>query len=206
MINPRPVDKIQWRKWSALEWRNPQLDLYALGILQAKLEATGIFPTTDSLRQRQMREHLERKQAALFAFFVSHSVLRSPVQYALYEDEDFDCLIQWIADGKKYCAQVQLKEVVPPNVNPTATLDAELLKLGKYITSSHSIIAIHLNQTGWVNYSAIKKPEAAVGEIWLYSSITADQSRWFLYGDLLHFARGYEISWPTSRKPIYALT
>lgn len=165
MIQPRKVDKIAWRKWRKLDWRHPQLDLYALGVLQGNLEKQGFHPTTDTLRQRDLKQSLEQKQAALFSYFIGHSVLRSPIKYALCEDEDFDCVLRWIGDGEKRCAPVQLKEIVPPHVNPTATIDGELAKLNKYSTSGNTIVAVHVNQQGLIEYSAIKKPQTSVGEI-----------------------------------------
>jgi hypothetical protein len=47
-------------------------------------------------------------------------------------------------------------------------------------------------------YSEIAKPDVPLAGIWLYAQIALDQSRWFLYGDLLHSPRGYEIDWPVS--------
>lgn len=208
MIAPKKVDKIAWRKWSKLDWRHPQFDLYALGVLQAQLENQGVQPTTDDLRRRELKQSLEQKQAALFSYFIGHSVLRSPILYAMCEDEDFDCVVQWVADGQKRCAPVQLKEIVPPHINPNATIDGELAKLGKYSTSGNTIFAVHLNQPGLIEYSAIKKPETAAGEVWLYSSLAADQSLWFLYGDLLERPNWYEIPWPTTieKRPYGAAT
>jgi hypothetical protein len=205
MIPPKSVDKITWRKWRDLDWRHPQLDLYNLGKLQADLEAKGFHPTTDDLRQRELKAFLERKQAALFSFFISYSVLRAPILYAMSEDRDYDCVLRWTAEGQRRCVPVQLKEIVPLHLNSTATIESELAKLEKYATSPSTIVAVHLNREGPMEYSAIKKPHTSVGEIWLYASIAADQSLWFLYGDLLGRPRGYEIPWPTTdERPIYA--
>lgn len=198
----KPVDRITHRKWRALDWRDPRTDLVNLGLLQGRLVQQGINPTTDDLRTREFKKYLELKQAALFAYFISHSVIKVPIAYAMCEAEDYDCVVWWKVDGtasgKSRYAPVQLKEIVPPEINPSASIESELTKLKKYATSDHTIVAVHINQTGYVEYSSIQKPQTSVAEVWLYASMTANQSDWFLYGDLLHSPRGFDISWPTT--------
>lgn len=194
----KPVDRITYRKWRLLKWRDPRTDLINLGKLYGQLLQQGIEATTDDLRARELKKYLEQKQAALFAYFISQARLQSPIAYAMSEEQDYDCVLWWKVEGKSRYAPVQLKEVVPPHVNPTASVEAELTKLGKYVTSDHTVIAVHLNQMGHVEYSSIKKPKTSAAEIWLYAALAPDQSLWVLYGDLLHTPRGYEIGWPTT--------
>ena len=194
----KPVDQITYRKWRLLKWRDPRTDLINLGKRYDQLLQQGIEATTDDLRTRDLRKYLEQIQAALFAYFISQSRLKSPIAYAMSEEQDYDCVLWWKVEGKSRYAPVQLKEVVPHHINPTASVEAELTKLGKYVTSDHSVIAVHLNQTGYVEYSSIKKPMTSAAEIWLYAALAPDQSLWFLYGDLLHAPRGYEIGWPST--------
>jgi len=47
------------------------------------------------------------------------------------EEEDYDCVLWWKVEGKSRYAPVQLKEIVPPHINPNATVEVELAKLGK---------------------------------------------------------------------------
>jgi hypothetical protein len=195
------ADRITARKWRSLEYRNPRADLVNLGRAAAELERRGIPMTHDDLRKRELKDHLECKQAALFAYFVSHAILEAPIAYAMIEDEDYDCVLWWKEggqkEGKSRYARVQLKEIVPPHINPNATIESELAKLGKYPTSKQTLVAVHVNQEGLQSWSAIEKPPTSVAEIWLYAALAADQSRWFLYGDLLNAPRGFEIPWPT---------
>jgi hypothetical protein len=193
------VDRITARTWRNLEWRNPREDLVRLGILAGDLQRKGIPATHDDLRARDLRPYLERKQAALFAYFISAAVTKAPIEYAMHEAEDYDCLTRTKGEGKAYCQPVQLKEVAPTNLNASATIDGELQKLeSKYPTPSKTVVAIHLNQTGPVIYAEIRKPNVPLAGIWLYGAATADQARWFLYGDLLMSPREYELAWPTA--------
>lgn len=192
------LDRITARKWRLLEWRDPCADLVNLGRSAAEFEQRGIVVTHDDLRQRELKAYLERKQGALFAHFVSYAILKAPIAYAIVEDEDYDCVLSWKLEGKSHYARLQLKEIVPPHINPNATIGSELAKLGKYPTSDQTIVAVHVNQEGPLVWSAIAKPSTSVAEIWLYASLAPDQSRWFLYGDLLNRPQGFEIPWPTT--------
>jgi hypothetical protein len=190
------ADRITGRKWRALPWRDPRADLVNLGRAQAELVRRGISVTHDDLRQHALKPFLENKQAALFAHFVGEAVLKAPIAYAMIEEEDFDCVLWCKADGRSRYARVQLKEVVPPHLNPNATIESELATLSKYPTSAQTIVAVHVNQEGPLVFSSIAKPATSVVEIWLYSALAADQSRWFLYGNLLDRPQGFEIPWP----------
>jgi len=196
------ADRITARKWRSLDWRDPRTDLVNLGRRAAEFERRGISVTHDDLRQRELKPHLERKQAALFAYFVSHAILKLPMAYAMIEDEDYDCVLWWKEGGKKvgksHYGRVQLKEIVPPHINPNATIESELAKLGKYPTSNQTLVAVHVNQEGPLVWSAIARPATSVAEIWLYAALAPDQSRWFLYGDLLDRPQGFEVPWPTT--------
>lgn len=198
------VDRITARKWRALDWHNPCADLVKLGLAAGEFERRGIPFTHDDLRRREFKAYLERKQAALFAYFVSDAILKIPIAYAMIEDQDYDCILWWKEGGKKegrsHYSRVQLKEIVPPHINPNVTIEVELVKLGKYATSEQTVVAVHVNQEGPLIWSEIAKPETSVPEIWLYAALTPDQSRWFLYGNLLNRSQGFEISWPTTYK------
>jgi len=194
------ADRIAARKWSKLDWRDPRADLVNLGRLHAELLRDGISVTHDDLRRHELKQHLERKQGALFAHFVGQTFLKAPIAYAMVEDEDYDSVLWFTVNGQNRYSRVQLKEVVPPTINSNATIESELAKLSKYPTSGQTLVAVHVNREGWLDFSSIKKPETSVAEIWLYSTLAQDQSLWLLYGSLLDRPQGYEIPWPTTYK------
>lgn len=200
MTGMRPFGKagrITLREWERLKWRDPRADLLAIGLVEAEQGHRGTPILHDDLRCRELREFLYLKQAALFSHCISTAIIKAPVAYAMHEAEDYDCLVRWRGQHFPH-ARVQLKEVVP-HLNPKASIEVELSKLSKYANSSQTIVAMHVNQTGPLVYSDIKAPATGMAEIWLYSSISADQGLWFLYGDLRSARReGYEIPWPTT--------
>lgn len=192
-----PTDNITLRKWSKLNYRDPKTDLINLGRLQGQMDKFEGSPTVANLRRRDLRRYLEWRQAALFSYLMSTAVLDCPIAYAMSQDEDYDCVSWWIRDDKQYFTPIQLKEIVPKTLNPAAEIETELAKLEKYVTSERTVVAMHLNQSGRVEFSKIPKPKANCREIWLYGSITPDQSNWFLYGDLLGEALFFEVPYPT---------
>src|SRR5947207_15931178 len=94
----------------------------------------------------------------------------------MVEVEDYDCVIWCKVNGQNRYARVQLKEVVPPHVNPNASIESVLGNLNKYPTSDQTIVTVHLNVEGPLDLSSIAKPNTSVAEIWLYWSLTPDQS------------------------------
>lgn len=190
------LSKLTLRKWRKLPWRDPHTDLYNLGLLQGRLAGAGISPTVANLRKRDLRKYLEWRQAALFSHFISEAVLKIPVAYSLIEEEDYDCVVHWRKDDVGHFAPVQLKEVVPKSLNPGAELNNELEKLKKYATPTNTVVAIHLNQSSRIEFSSIQTPKTTCPEIWIYGSLTPDQSRWFLYGNILKKPRAHEINYP----------
>lgn len=192
------LDPIRRRRWDGFSYRDPKVDLINLGKLQARIaKATGISPTVADLRTRDLRQYLEWRQAALFCYLIATASGIPSLAYTVHEDEDFDSLACWIADDTKHYALIQLKEVVPEDRNPLSSVEAELAKLAKYVTSEETVIAVHVNRTGRIDFTSLALPKINCREVWLYGALSPDQQLWFLYGNLLHEPRFHEIAYPT---------
>ncbi len=161
------------------------------------MDKAGRSPTLSDLRNHEFRTYLENRQAALFAHFVGEVVIKAPVNYVMCEEEDYDCIVRWRAQNRSCYLAVQLKEIVPTHLNPKAKINSELAKLSKYTASGSSIVAVHLNQTGLLDFSNLEKPNTSFSEIWLYGALSPSQSMWFLYGNLLKEPMLHEINYPT---------
>lgn len=192
----KTVDRATRMLFESLKWRDPRTDLVELGRLQGRLAKEGQPPALDDLRNHQLKQYLEQRQAALFAYFISSAVLKAPIAYAMKEAEDYDCILWWKLQSKSCYTPVQLKEIVPPRINARASIETELSKLSKYASTSETIAAFHVNQTGPLDFTEVKAPRTGLNGIWLYAALSPDQSSWFLYGDLLKRRNGYEITWP----------
>jgi hypothetical protein len=147
MRDLRKADRIMVRKWRRLPWRDPRADLVNLGLLYAQLLRHGVLVKHDDLRERSLKRFLEQKQAALFAHLIGEAILNAPIAYAMVEEEDYDCVLWFKVDGTSRYSRVQLKDAVPPSINPHATIDRVLASLSKYSASSQTIVA-HPRQPG----------------------------------------------------------
>ena len=79
--------------------------------------------------------------------------------------------------------------MVPIDFNGLDTIVHGPIRLG-VVTALHA--------EGPLDFTTIAKPKTSVAEIWLYSAAAADQSRWFLYGNLLDRPQGFEVPWPVT--------
>lgn len=195
-------NRIKLRRWARLPYRDAHTSLVNLGRLQGTMDRAGNSPRLSDLRNREFRPYLEHRQAALFAYFVSELIIRSPVDYVMFEDEDYDCIMRWRVQQHNCYQAVQLKEIAPTHLDPKAEINREFAKLSKKYgtlgrTPGNTIAAFHLNQTGLLDFSNLKGPNTSISEIWLYGALSQNQSRWFLYGNVLKEPRLHEINYPT---------
>jgi hypothetical protein len=187
---------VRLREWPKLQYLDPDPILRELRALERELADANMEPKVRALRTRKLQEHLQRRQAALFCFGLGQ-VVGATVSFAPVERADFDIVTKRVEAGTELYTPVQLKELVPQQLNPSADLQSLLLSLKKYAASQDLVIGIHVNRAGRMDLSAINVPPLSVSEIWLYGSITENQSRWLLYGNLLAEPQKYEFVYPS---------
>ena len=113
------------------------------------------------------------------------------------ESQDYDFVASWLVGDKQHLAPVQLKEVVPSELNSRASLQAIVDALpNKYVDSDDVTIAIHLNQQMRFEPSAIQVPALRVAALWVFGSISPDQSKWGLWGNFLEAPYGTSYAYP----------
>lgn len=186
----------QLREWAALEYFDSERALVNLGTLEEKVISSDLPQKAKGLRTRELRPFGERRQAALFCYGMS-CVIGTPVAHAHVEREDYDCVARFVRnDTVNFCA-VQLKELVPPQVNAETELEAELAKLSKYTNSQNLTVAVYINRPIRLDSPPALPSNLKLGGLWLYGSVTPDCSRWMIYGDLLAEPTMYEFAYPT---------
>ena len=72
----------------------------------------------------------------------------------------------------------------------------EIAKLTKYADSQDLVVAMFLNRTGRINLDEIILPDLNIAELWFFGSMSQDQSKWFLLGNLLGENRYFEFDYP----------
>ena len=85
---------------------------------------------------------------------------------------------------------------MPIDINPYLDLNTLISSLQKYNDSNDLTVAIHMNRHGTIDISKIIIPQLNIRELWLFGSLTLDQSKWFLVGDLLKDKNYYEFYYP----------
>jgi hypothetical protein len=151
------------------------------------------------MRTNGLKSQRELRDAALFCVGMTHN-LGTDVWLAPVEAQDYDFVARWgIGEVQHFCP-VQLKEVVPPHLNSTASIQDVLGKLSRYSNSNDVSFAIKFNQRVHFDPTSVQVPnDLTIGGLWVFGAITEDQSMWGLWGDFLQTGRetiGIRYSYP----------
>jgi hypothetical protein len=184
MTDARLKEFAMLNEWAKLKYYDPEKILLEIRRSAPPLLASISHPKVRELRTNKLKWAKEAWEAAIFCYGLQNAVLKVPVQYARHEAADYDIVVRWIENETQCYAPLQLKEVVPAHINPAANLEAEIVKLQKYV-SSDLIVAMRVNQRISRNFSDIKIPPLKIRELWIYGCISENSYRWCLWGDLL---------------------
>lgn len=136
-----------------------------------------------NLRTRELKKLSEMRQGLLFCLGMSER-LGLPVGFAQSEEADYDGVAYWSVDEVAHFSPIQLKEVPPETLNPTASVQTILDGLAQYADSEELSVAIYVNRDGSVNLSELHLPNVKFGGIWMFAAANPEQTEWVLYGDL----------------------
>jgi hypothetical protein len=152
-------------------------------------------PEIRHLRTNDLREIRELRMASLFCYGMSQ-VTGLPIGVAHAEAEDHDAVASWIKDDTQAFAPRQLKEVVPEELNPTATVQGVIDGLLKYVDSRELTVAIYFNRVTRFTPAELVIPPLKVAALWIFGAISDDQSRWAIWGNFLDELQVAEFSYP----------
>ena len=189
------MDRSWLRSTKSLEFRDPKPFLINLRNLEYAVAATDTPAKIKNLRTNGLKEWREARDAALFCYGMSHRIGQT-VYFARSESQDYDFIASWIVGSNQHLAPVQLKEVVPPHLNPAASLESVLASLSKYVDSSQLTVAINLNQNGPFKPSALVAPQVNIAALWVFGAVKPDQSEWALFGNFLEQPDGTTFKYP----------
>lgn len=190
-------EKIRTNKWAQFKYHDPRDILIKLRELEVIVAQSNLDEKVKSLRKQKFNKYLEWRDAAIFCHGLAESVLKNKIYYAPVEDEDFDCVTLRQDDDYQVYTPLQIKEVVPNQINPQTDLNNEISKLQKYTDSKDLVVAIHLNRKGKVEFSTINTPKLQIAQLWIFGAITENQDKWFLYGDLLANPNFFDFEYPS---------
>jgi hypothetical protein len=167
--------------WRALEYHDPAEILRRLRSLEVDLQAADIDPKVLSLRTQSLSKYREWRDAAVFSYGMGLAK-NVDIGYAPEERSDYDFVTTWKdGDTQHFCA-VQLKELVPENLNPTSTINHLLAGMSKYAKTG-TVLAVKINRRQGLELR--EKPTLPFAQLWFFWASAPRSSRWCLYGDVL---------------------
>ena len=184
------------RHWTQFEYRSARG--YLIDTLPLRIELSG-SPTPAriaALRTNALKPTAEMWRASIFAHGLGSCALGTELEVAPTEEQDFDCITRGVIGDTLHYNPLQIKELVPEDINPHTSLQAELGKLWKYSSSQDLIVAFHLNRRFRLELAELVMPKTTVKEIWVFGAVTPDQSEFILWGDLLSNPMSYQFRYP----------
>ena len=184
------------RAFQQLEYRDPKPFLVRLRELEPTVVTSNMAKKVKNLRTNPLKWSRELREGALFCYGMSQRIGQT-VFLSPSEAQDHDFVASWVVGDTQHLAPVQLKEVVPHDLNPSASVQTIVDALTKYTDSADLTVAIHLNQRAHFDPSKLVIPSLKIAALWLYGAISADQTQWGLWGNFLETPVGTRFEYPT---------
>ena len=180
----------------SLEYRDPAPFLRRLRKLEAKVAHSQLPLAIKSLRTNSLKEWRETREAALFCVGIGARMGRK-VFLARSEASDYDFVASWTSDDTQHFAPVQLKEVVPNDVNPAASIQSTIdLLPHKYLDSASLTVAIYLNRQSHFDPATLRIPSIRIAALWIFGGLASSGEQWGLWGDFLDQPFGTTFEYP----------
>jgi len=177
-----------------LEYRDPAPFLRRMRSLELKVARSTLPPSIRSLRTNRLKRWRETRDAAIFCVGMGARIGCS-VYLARSEAQDYDFVASWVTEDTRRFTPIQLKEVVPTDIEPEASVQKAIDALkSKYVRSSGLTVAIYLNQRIRFDPSAITIPQLNISGLWIFGGLGG--STWGLWGDFLDQPVGTQFEYP----------
>ena len=189
------MDRIRLRELQRGEFRNPADFLVALRGLEQTFASSTLDSSVKHLRTNGLKEWREAREAALFCIGMTQRIGQT-IYLSRGESQDYDFVASWVDGDGQHFAPVQLKEVVPESRNANLSVEQIVQSLTKYVDSEDLTVAIHLNRQVHFDPITLVVPPLRIAALWVFASITPDQSEWGLWGNFLEQPEGSRFAYP----------
>jgi hypothetical protein len=189
------MDRSRLRAIQRSEFRDPKRFLVEIRKLESRVVASDLSAKAKQLRTNSLKEWREIREAALFCLGMGQRI-GHPVFLSRGESQDYDFIATWVAEETQHFAPVQLKEVVPADINAAASIEGVIRSLTKYVDSEDLTVAIYLNQQVRFDPRTVVVPRLPIAALWVFGSISPDQSEWGLWGNFLEEPEGSRFAYP----------
>jgi hypothetical protein len=182
--------------WRTLTYHDPATILRRLRTLEHELADVDMEERVRRLRTPGLKTYREARDAALFVVGMG---LGKGVRmlYTPFERSDYDFVATWNEGNTQHFSPVQLKELVPADLNPTASLEGLLTALKDERAKTSTVLAIKLNRRGRIQIEGLQMPKLPYSQLWLFWASSPDGNNWYLFGDMLTSPGYFAYEYPT---------
>lgn len=182
--------------WRTLTYHDPATILRRLRTLEHELADVAMEERVRRLRTPGLKTYREARDAALFVLGMGLGKAVTML-YAPFERSDYDFVATWVEDDTQHFAPVQLKELVPADLNPRASLQDLLESLSGERPESSTVLAIKLNRRDRIDLQGLVIPRLPYSQLWMFWASSPDAGNWHLYGDALATPGYFAYQYPT---------
>jgi len=191
------MDRIELNRLSKLRFVDPRLVLPPLEQLRGVIAAqTDIDPNVRNLRTHELKRMRELWAACIFACGISE-FLQANVFVADDETSDYDFVCGWAAGDTSNFCPVQLKEIVPTELNLKSNLQAVIDGIAERKSYKGRSIAIKLTRECLFDPDQLDLSGLDIESLWVFGAISPDQKEWAIWGDLLRSRSGLCFNLPS---------
>jgi hypothetical protein len=192
------VTRDRARDFFELKYYDPRYVLVQLRKTELAIaRRTDLPDAVKHLRTQELKHLRELREACLFCYGWSQIDGQSfDVAHAEAQDYDYDAVASWQSDDHLHFAPIQIKEVVPANLNRHASVQGIVNKLSKYVDSEDLTVVIHLNRSTPFSPADLVVPPLKIAALWVFGALDAEQTRWAIWGNFLETPRWGEFSYP----------
>lgn len=189
------MDQVELRRLSRLRFIDPELVLPELNKLRCELVQRDVPLSVKNLRTHGLKRSRELWTACIFAHGM-REILRTKIYVADDEGGDHDFVCYWDAPETGNICPVQLKEVVPQELNSNSSVQSIIDSIAKKRNYRKRTLAIKLTREGNFNPSTLDLSKLETESVWVFGSVSADQTQWVIWGDLLQSNHGTSFNLP----------
>jgi len=185
---------IRLRTFARRTFHDPEPVLRRLRDVEIQLAQTDTPDLVRRLRTGRLKSEREARDALLFAHGMA-AVVRAKVYVAPGEAEDCDFVTRATVGDITHYACVQLKELVPDDLNPSHSLESIVAEI-EHLPPSDAVLAIRLNRRGRIDYARLAAVRVPFAELWYFWAASPDSKSWRIFGDAMGQPALHEFQYP----------